>query len=125
MMRGGGMGPGMMQGGRGWGPGYGYMEYGHGGRPCMGCLVACASLIMPHMVATSDGGVVVAVGGRLIKYDVNLRRMAETPIMIDWTEVQRRVEQIIQNCPMNRRMMMQQRGQFQPGPQRFQGQQTP
>jgi hypothetical protein len=120
----GGMGPGMMQGGRGYGRGY--MEHGHGRGPCMGCMVACASMVMPHLVATSDGGVVVAIGGRLIKYNADLRRVADTAIEIDWTEVQRRVEQIVQNCPINRRqMMMQQRGAVPGQPGGFQGQQIP
>ncbi len=118
MMQGGGMGGGMMGGGMGRG-----IMHGHGGGPCLGCIVACASMVMPQLAATSDGGVVVAVGGKLVKYDAGLRRVAETNINIDWTQVQQRVEQIMQNCPMHRRMMMQQQGQFRGPPQRrFQGQ---
>lgn len=124
-MMGGGMGGGMMGGGMGGGMmGGGYMEHGHGRGPCMGCMVACASMIMPHVVATSDGGVVVAIGGRLIKYDANLRRVADTPIYVDWTQVQRRVQQIMENCPMNRRMMMMRRGMMQRPSQGQSGGQT-
>jgi hypothetical protein len=80
-------------------------------------------MITPHMVATNDGGVVVAIGGRLIKYNANLRKVADIPIEIDWTQVQRRVEQIVQNCPMGRRMMVPPRGQYQqPAPGQYQGQ---
>jgi hypothetical protein len=68
---------------------------------------------MPQLAATSDGGVVVAVGGKLVKYDASLRRVAETNINIDWTQVQQRIEQMIQNCPMP-----QQRGR---APEQFQG----
>lgn len=114
MQGGGGMGGGMMQGGRG------FMDHGHGRGPCLGCMVACASMVMPHLVATSDGGVVVAVGGKLVKYNANLRKVAETNIEIDWTQVQQRVQQIMQNCPMNRRMMMPQQRRQPQGP--YQGQ---
>jgi hypothetical protein len=119
MQGGGGMGGGMMQ--PGW-HGHGFM-HGPGGGPCIGCMVACASMITPHMVATNDGGVVVAIGGRLIKYNANLRKVADIPIEIDWTQVQRRVEQIVQNCPMGRRMVVPPRGQYQqPAPGQYQGQ---
>jgi hypothetical protein len=114
-----GMGRGMMRGGFGYGRGF---MHGPGGGPCLGCIVACASMVMPQLTATSDGGVVAAVGGKLIKYDAALRKVAETNINIDWTQVQQRVEQMIQNCPAHRRMMTppgQYRGQPQ---QQFQGQ---
>lgn len=118
MMQGGGMGGGMMGGPMGRG-----IMHGHGGGPCIGCLVACAAMVMPQVTATSDGGVVVAVGGKLVKYDASLRKVAETNINIDWTQVQQRIEQMIQNCPTHRRMMMPPQGQSQgPPPRRFQGQ---
>jgi hypothetical protein len=115
-----GTGPGMMGGGYGYGYGMGrgMMRGGFG----LGCIGACASMVMPQLTATSDGGVVAAVGGKLIKYDAALRKVAETNINIDWTQVQQRVEQMIQNCPAHRRMMTppgQYRGQPQ---QQFQGQ---
>ncbi len=92
----------------------------------MGCVVACASLLMQTVTVTHDGGVVVAVGGKLIKYDAALRRVAETNVSLDWTLIQRRVEQMMANCPMRRRMMTPPRGCFQGQPQgQFQGQQTP
>ncbi len=112
----GGTGGGMMGGGMGHG-----MMHGPGGGPCLGCIVVCASMVMPHLTATSDGGVVVAIGGKLVKYDAALRKVAETNVTIDWTQVQQRIEQMMQNCPMHRRMMMQQQGQVQgPPPRRFQ-----
>ncbi len=115
---GGGMtqgGGGMMGGGMGRG-----MMHGPGGGPCLGGIVACASMVMPQLTATSDGGVVIAVGGKLVKYDAALRKVAETNINIDWTQVQQRIEQMIQNCPMHRGMMQmpQQRGR---APGQYQG----
>jgi len=79
-------------------------------------MVACASMVMPQLAPTSDGGVVVAIGGKLVKYNSTLHKVGEVNIEIDWTEVQQRVEQIVQNCPMHRRFL-QQYGQVPTPPQ--------
>jgi hypothetical protein len=101
-MMGGGMGPGMMQGGMmGRGMGRGMMQ-GRGpmGAPgCAGCRMAWGALAHESIVATSDGGVVVAVAGKLIKYDASLQKVAETNVEVDWAQVHKRMEQIMQNCP--------------------------
>jgi hypothetical protein len=100
-MMGGGMGPGMMQGGmmgRGMGRGM-MMQQGAG---CPGCGAALGALMHESITATSDGGVVVAVAGKLIKYDGALKKVAETNVDIDWAQVHQRMQQILQNCPMAR-----------------------
>ena len=91
-----GMGRGMMGGGMGGGM--------MGG---MGC-PACAAMMQPSVAATSDGGVVVAVAGKLIKYDAAFKRVNEANIDIDWTAVHQRMQQMMQNCPMMQQMMKQQ-----------------
>jgi mono/diheme cytochrome c family protein len=99
-MMGGGMGRGMMGGGMGRGM---MMQQGAGpagGIGCPGCAVACGALAHVSVTATSDGGVVVAVAGKLIKYDGALKRVAEADLDVDWTQVHRRIQQIMQNCPM-------------------------
>jgi hypothetical protein len=96
----GGMGRGMMQGGMGrgmmMGPGPGPMA----GPGCPGCGAICGALAQESVTPTSDGGVVVAVAGKLIKYDGALKRVAEADLDVDWTQVHRRIQQIMQNCPM-------------------------
>jgi hypothetical protein len=120
MGRGGMQGQGGMMQGRGMGRG---IMHGPGGTACMGCIVASASMLMQSVTATSDGGVVVAAGGKLIKYDASLRKVAEMNVAINWNEVQRRVEQMMENCPIHRRMMGGPQGRFQGPPQGgFQGQ---
>jgi hypothetical protein len=124
-MGGGGMGPGMMQGGTmGRGMGRGMMPGGAGpmgGPGCRGCAAALGALAHESVTATSDGGVVVAVAGKLIKYNSSLNKVAETTIDIDWAQVHQRMQQIMQNCPMRQRQRMQQ----EPPTSVWQGQPNP
>jgi hypothetical protein len=125
MQPGGGMQDGMMmqgQGGRmGGGMGRGMMMP-QGGMPCPACAAMCGALMHESVTPTSDGGVVVSVAGKLIKYDSGLNKVKETNLDIDWAKVHQMAEQIMQNCPMNHRVMPQPRGwpqgqprgQFQP-----------
>jgi mono/diheme cytochrome c family protein len=99
-MMGGGMGRGMMGGGMGRGM---MMQQGAGpmgGMGCPGCAVACGALTRVSVTATSDGGVVVAVAGKLVKYDSTLKKVSETDLEVDWNQVHRQIQQIMQNCPM-------------------------
>jgi hypothetical protein len=126
MMGGDDMDPGMTQGGmmgRGMGRGM-MMPQGAGpmGAPsCPGCRAAWGALMHESLVATSDGFVVVAVAGKLIKYDGALNKVAETNIDVDWTQVHRRMQQMMQNCPMRTR----QRAPQPPPSSPWQGQPNP
>jgi hypothetical protein len=109
--RGGGMmqqGGGMMGGGM---MGRGMMRQGAGGMSCPGCAVACGAMMQESVTATNDGGVVVAVAGKLIKYDAALKKVSEANIDIDWSAIHQRVQQMMQNCPMAQQMMRQPQGQ--------------
>ncbi len=97
-----GMGRGMMRGGMGGGM--------MGG---MGCPM-CAAMMQQSVAATNDGGVVVAVAGKLIKYDAAFKKINEANIDIDWTAMHQRMQQMMQNCPMMQQMMKQQ-GTTAPG----------
>ncbi|OHB68271.1 MAG: hypothetical protein A2Y77_02180 [Planctomycetes bacterium RBG_13_62_9] len=101
-MGGGMMGRGMMQGG---GP--------MGGMNCPGCAAVCGAMMHESIAATSDGGVVMAVAGKLVKYDSSLKKVSETNIDIDWTAMHQRMQQMMQNCPMMQQMMKPQQGQSQ------------
>jgi hypothetical protein len=118
-MMGGGMGGGMMpqgggmQGGMmGRGMGRGMMP-GQGGMGCPACAAMAAGLMHESVTATSDGGVVVSVAGKLIKYDANLNKMNEVNLTIDWARVHQMAQQLMQNCPVQRRMMPPPQGQPQ------------
>ncbi len=73
----------------------------------VGC-AACAAMMQPSVAATTDGGVVVAVAGKLIKYDAAFKKVNEANIDIDWTAMHQRMQQMMQNCPMMQQMMKQQ-----------------
>jgi len=105
-MGGGMMGRGMMGGGM------------MGGMGCPACAAACGAMMHESLVATSDGGVVMAVAGKLVKYDSALKKVSETNIDVDWTAMHQRMQQMMQNCPMMQQMMKQ-------PPQGQRGQQTP
>jgi len=102
-----GMGGGMM--GRGMMPEGGMMGAG----ACPACGAMCDGMMRESVTATSDGGVVVAVAGKLMKYDAALKKVSEADIDIDWAAVHQRAQQMMQNCPMAQQM--QQRMQQQQG----------
>ena len=81
-MMGGGMGGGMMQGGGGM-MCRGMMQ--PGGMGCRGAM--CGALMHESVTSTSDGGVVVSVAGKLIKYDSGLNKVKETSLDVDWTKM--------------------------------------
>ena len=63
-----------------------------GGMSCDGCAAVHAAV-----AATSDGSVIVAAGGKLIKYDAALKKVTEVDIDVNWAAAQQRMPQ---NCPM-------------------------
>ena len=56
-------------------------------------------MMQKELVATSDGGVVVLVGNKLMKYDKNLNLKAEAEIKIDKSEWKK----MMKHCPMGRK----------------------
>jgi hypothetical protein len=97
-----------------------------GGPGCRGCGAAWAALAHESVTATSDGGVVVAVAGTLIKYNASLQKVAETNVEVDWTQVHQRMQQLMQNCPMRPHPRgPQQRGMQPPSAGGWQGQPNP
>ncbi len=78
-MMGGGMGAGMM-----------------GGMSCSPC-----AMMQTAIATTSDDGVIVAAGGKLIKYDASLKKVAERDIDIDWDTLHKKMQQ---SCPMSQMM---------------------
>lgn len=95
-----GMGRGMMAGGMG--PGM------MGGMGCQGCAAVFGGMMRESVTAIGDGGVVVAVAGKLIKYDAAFKKVDEANIDIDWAAMHQRMQQMMQNCPMMQQMMKQQ-----------------
>lgn len=62
-----------------------------GGMNCGGC-----GMMQGALAATADGGVVVAAGGKLVKYDAALKKVAE--VTLETEEVA--APGTMQGCPM-------------------------
>ncbi len=81
---------------------------GHGMAPgqCMGQgMGACAMMLRPQVIPTSDGGVIVLMGNKMIKYDKNLNRKQEVNIQLSQQEMQTMINQIRDAMSMCRQMM--------------------
>ena len=59
------------------------------------------SMMSKSLVATSDGGVVVMVGNKLLKYDKNLNLVKEAEIKMDFEGM----KEMMEKCPMHKKMM--------------------
>jgi len=86
----------MPQGGNGDMTGEGMDAGMMGDMSCSGC-----AMMQTAIAATSDGGVVVAAGGKLIKYDATFKKVAEADIDIDWDALHKKMQQ---SCPMMQMM---------------------
>lgn len=58
------------------------------------------------MVATADGGVIVLVGNKLIKYDKDLNVVKEVEIKIDMEAMRKNMREMMKDCPMMKGAMM-------------------
>ena len=63
------------------------------------------SMMEKSIVATSDGGVVVLAGNTLTKYDKDLNAVKEVEIKMDMEGMQKKMMDMMQNCPMMKGMM--------------------
>jgi len=53
-----------------------------------------------ELLATQDGGVVLMMGNKLIKYDAQLNLVKETELKIDMEAMHKAMEEMKKNCPM-------------------------
>lgn len=64
------------------------------------------AMMEKSIIATTDGGVIVLVGNKLIKYDKNLNVMKEVEIKIDMEAMQKDMMEMMKKCPMAKDGMM-------------------
>lgn len=93
------------------------------GTPCPMCMMMAGHLFKSELIATTDGGVLLMIGGTLYKYDANLALVAETQLQLDPQQIQTQLQQLISNCPACQQKMQMQR-QWRGG-RRFNGFRTP
>ncbi len=104
--RGGMMGGGMMNRG---GSQQGMMGNSRNMMPMMRGMMAqrmANSMTQEALVATSDGGVVVLAGGKLMKYDSALNLVKEVEVKVDYKGMQQRMEKMMESMPMMQGGMM-------------------
>jgi hypothetical protein len=65
----------------------------------------CQMMMRPIIIATSDGGVVVMMGDKLMKFDRELNLVKETKIKMDIEGMGKRPGQPMKECPVKKSMM--------------------
>ncbi|MGD9015021.1 MAG: hypothetical protein PVI33_03250 [Candidatus Omnitrophota bacterium] len=61
-------------------------------------------LMKKHMVALEDGGIVVMVGNKLIKYDKDLNLMKEVELEMDFEAMHKMMEKMKEKCSKYRQV---------------------
>ena len=77
---------------------------------CPMCPMMCKSMMDKALVATSDGGVILMAGCKLVKFDKDLNKVKEAQIEIDTKEMQNKMCEMMKNCPMCHKMMKMHEG---------------
>jgi len=91
--------PGMNQPGMAPGEDQGMKKGRMGLMPPMGC-PKMHEMMNRTVVATSDGGVVVVIGDRIIKYDKDLNVVKEAEIKMDAGAMHKKMLEMKKDCPM-------------------------
>jgi hypothetical protein len=69
----------------------------------------CRGMMHKEMVATQDGGVIVMVDNKLLKYDKDVNFVKEVELKIDMKEKQEKMQQMMKEC-MEKCQMMKPQG---------------
>jgi hypothetical protein len=75
-----------------------------GDKKGMGCPMCHMNKMMmmegKKLVATQDGGAILMIGNKLIKYDSQLNIVKEVEIKIDMEAMKKSMDEMKDNCPM-------------------------
>lgn len=74
------------------------------GKPMMAGMMMKA-MMQRTVVATSDGGVVVSIGKKMVKYDQDMNLVKEVEIPVDMAELKKDMMDMVKNCPMMKAQM--------------------
>lgn len=88
------------------------MDHGMGSKAMMGCQGGCpmkGAMMGKSVVATSDGGVVIVAGNKIIKYDKNLKLVKEVEIDAGMGMARKGMKGMMKDCPMMKDMDEQQK----------------
>jgi hypothetical protein len=79
--------------------------HGKMGKEPMPCVCPMCHMMMgKSMIATTDGGVVVMIGDKLMKFDKDLNLVKETKIKMDIEGMEKPMLQPGKECPMHKSM---------------------
>jgi hypothetical protein len=71
---------------------------------CPMCPMMCKAMMDHTLAATSDGGVVLMAGCKLIKFDKDLNKIKEVEIQMDVEAMQNKMMGMMKNCPVCKMM---------------------
>jgi hypothetical protein len=57
------------------------------------------------VVPTQDGGVVVLMGNKMVKYDKDLKQVKEVELKMDMDQTISMMQKQMKDCPMRKKMM--------------------
>jgi hypothetical protein len=65
----------------------------------------CQMMMRPIIIATEDGGVVVMIANKLMKFDKNLALVGETKIKMDFEGMEKKADQPMKEGPSHKSTM--------------------
>lgn len=73
---------------------------------------AMSGMMMKHMmdksmIATTDGGVIILIGKKLMKFDKDLNLIKEVEIKVDTKSMPMNMMEMMKDCPMMQGKMME------------------
>jgi hypothetical protein len=75
---------------------------------CPMCEAMTSAMMLKTMIPTQDGGVIVAFGNKLMRYDSQLNLMKETEMKVDASQMYGEMQKMIEGCPAYRQAQQQQ-----------------
>ena len=63
------------------------------------------SMLKTEVVATQDGGVVVRMGTKMVKYDKDLNEVKEVELKMDMEQIKNMLHEKMKDCPIRQKMM--------------------
>ena len=61
-------------------------------------MMMCQGVVQKQVVATSDGGAIVVVDNKMLKYDKDLNLVKEAELKIDVNEMKAKMQQMMKEC---------------------------
>jgi hypothetical protein len=70
----------------------------------MGICPMCSMMMKREVIATQDGGVIVMIGNKMLKYDKDLNLVKEVEVKMDVEGMHKMMMEMKEKCPMCKKM---------------------